>query len=106
MSAPTGRPRTAVLSATVAVMARVGGWTWAAALQSGGFDARAETISALAATATPHRWVMTTGLVVTGLAHVVTAWALGAAHRTGRAVLAAGGVATLAVAALPLPSRA
>ena len=106
MSAPTGRPRTAVLSATVAVMALVGGWTWAAALQSGGFDARAETISALAATATPHRWVMTTGLVVTGLAHVVTAWALGAAHRTGRAVLAAGGVATLAVAALPLPSRA
>jgi predicted phosphodiesterase/hypothetical membrane protein len=95
-----------VLSATVAVIALVGGWTWAAALQPGGFDARSETISALAASATPHRWVMTTGLVVTGLAHVVTAWALGAAHRTGRMVLAAGGVATLAVAALPLPSRA
>ena len=95
-----------MLSATVAVIALVGGWTWAAAVQPGGFDARSETISALAASATPHRWVMTTGLVVTGLAHVVTAWALGAAHRTGRVVLAAGGVATLAVAALPLPSRA
>ena len=95
-----------MLSATVAVLALVGGWTWAAALQAGGFDARSETISALAASATPHRWVMTTGLVVTGLAHVVTAWALGTAHRTGRMVLAAGGVATLAIAALPLPSRA
>ena len=106
MPARRGRPRTAVLSATVAVAALVGGWTWAAALQPGGFDARSETISALAASATPHRWVMTAALVVTGLAHVVTAWALGAAQRTGRLILAAGGVATLFVAAVPLPSRA
>ena len=48
---------------------------------------------------------MTTALVVTGVAHVVTAWALVPARVTGRAVLAAGGVATLAVAAVPLPSR-
>jgi predicted phosphodiesterase/hypothetical membrane protein len=100
-----GRPRTAVGSATVAVLALVGGWTWAAAVQSGGFDARAESISALAAAATPHRWIMTTALVVTGLAHLVTAWALVPARRTGRVLLAAGGVATLAVAAFPLPSR-
>ena len=31
MTRPTGRPRTAVLSATLAVLALVGGWTWAAA---------------------------------------------------------------------------
>ena len=105
MSEPTGRPRTAVISATVAVVALVGGWTWAAAVQPGGFDQAAETISALAARATPHRWVMTTGLVVTGIAHVVTAWALVPARREGRALLAAAGVATLAVAAVPLPSR-
>ena len=49
---------------------------------------------------------MTAALVVTGLAHVVTAWALGSAQRTGRLVLAGGGVATLLVAAVPLPSRA
>jgi len=102
---PVGRPRTAVLSATVAVVALVGGWTWAAAVQPGGFDARAESISALAASATPHRWIMTTALVLTGLAHLVTAWALVPARRTGRVLLAAGGVATLAVAAFPLPSR-
>ena len=54
-SEPTGRPRTAVLSATLAVLALVGGWTWAAAAQPGGFDSGAESISALAAsgTATP-----------------------------------------------------
>ena len=102
---PVGRPRTAVLSATVAVLALVGGWTWAAAAQPGGFDASAESISALAASATPHRWIMTTGLVITGLAHLVTAWALVPARRVGRLLLAAGGVATLGVAALPLPSR-
>ncbi|GAA4399541.1 hypothetical protein GCM10023168_07050 [Fodinibacter luteus] len=105
MSQPTGRPRTAVLSATVAVVALVGGWTWAAALQPD-FDARTETISALAAAATPHRGVMTAALVVTGVAHVVTAWALSPARRTGRWLLAAAGLATLAVAAVPLPSRA
>lgn len=102
---PAGRPRTAVLSATTAVVALVGGWTWAAAVQPGGFDQVAETISALAAAATPHRWVMSVALAVTGLAHLVTAWALVPARATGRALLAAGGVATLAVAAVPLPSR-
>ena len=100
-----GRPRLAVLSATTALVALVGGWTWAAAVQPGGFDQVAESVSALAAAATPHRWVMTTALVVTGLAHVVTAWALGTARRVGRALLAAAGVLTLGVAALPLPSR-
>jgi hypothetical membrane protein len=101
---PTGRPRAAVLSATVAAVALIAGWSWAAALQSG-YDARAESISALAATGTPHRWVMMSALVVTGLGHLVTAWALGAARRAGRAVLASAGVATLAVAAVPLPAR-
>lgn len=104
MPSAAGRLRTAVVSGTVAPVALVGGWTWAAGMQAG-FDPRVESISALAATTTPHRWVMTTALVVTGLAHVVTAWALGEARREGRLVLAAGGLATLGVAALPLPSR-
>ncbi|HET7761106.1 MAG TPA: DUF998 domain-containing protein [Phycicoccus sp.] len=105
MTEPVGHTRTAVISASVAAVSLVGGWTWAAGLQTG-FDSRAETISALAASATPHRWVMTSALVVTGLAHLVTAWALGDARRAGRLALAGAGVATLAVAALPLPSRA
>lgn len=102
---PVGRPRLAVLSATTAAVALVGGWTWAAAVVPGGFDQVAESISALAAEATPRRWVMTTGLVVTGVAHAVTAWALAPAARAGRVLLALGGLATLAVAAFPLPSR-
>ncbi|MGL4743228.1 MAG: DUF998 domain-containing protein, partial [Dermatophilaceae bacterium] len=102
---PAGRPLAAVLSAATAVGALVGGWTWAAAVQPGGFDAVAETVSALAAEATPRRWVMTMALVVTGVAHVITAWALAPARRAGRALLAAGGVATVAAAVFPLPAR-
>lgn len=99
-----GRPRAAVLSSTAAAVALIGGWTWAAELVPG-FDPRVESISALAAAGTPHRWVMTTALVLTGLGHLGTAAFLGAARWPGRAVLAAGGLATLAVAAVPLPSR-
>lgn len=105
MARPRGALRTAVVSSVLASVALVGGWTWAADLVGDGFDPRAESISALASLATPHRWVMTSALVVTGLAHVVTAWALGSARRTGRILLAAAGVATLGVAAVPLPSR-
>ncbi|MGL5866071.1 MAG: DUF998 domain-containing protein, partial [Dermatophilaceae bacterium] len=99
------RAQGAVVSATVAVIALVGGWTWAAAVQPSGFDPTAETVSALASATTPRRWVMTTGLVITGLAHLVTAWALRPARRVGRLLLAASGGAVLLVAAVPLPSR-
>ncbi len=99
------RPRLAVLCALVAPVSLVLGWTWAAAAQPGSFDATEQTISALAAADAPHRWIMTGALVLTGAGHVVTALALSAARRAGRAVLAAGGLATLAVAAFPLPSR-
>ncbi len=105
MERPPAHPRLAVISSTLAVVSLVGGWTWAAALQGQGFDPVVESISALAATATPHRWVMESALVLTGLAHLMTAWALGRARFAGRIVLAAGGVATLLVAAFPLPSR-
>ncbi|QIM22602.1 DUF998 domain-containing protein [Phycicoccus sp. HDW14] len=105
MPRPDGHLRTAVASATVAVVALVGGWTWAADLVGSGFDPTTESISALASLETPHRWVMTAALVVTGVAHLVSAWALGSARVVGRGLLAAGGVATLLVALLPLPSR-
>ncbi|NHA70253.1 DUF998 domain-containing protein, partial [Phycicoccus flavus] len=105
MSRPAGALRTAVLSSAVAVLALVGGWTWAADLVGPGYDPRAESISALASLATPHRWVMTAALVVTGVAHCGTAAALASARRAGRLTLAAGGLATIGVAAAPLPSR-
>ncbi len=97
--------RLAPLSALTAAVALVGGWFLAAGMQPTDFDSTRESISALAAVQTPHRGIMTTALVITGLAHLVTAWALGsAAARWGRVALALAGGATLAVAALPMPS--
>lgn len=100
-----GRPRGALLTAAAAVVALIGGWTVAAMQQPGGFDSVRESISALAATETPHRWIMTAALVVTGLAHIGSALLLPGMRRAGRGVLGAAGVATIGVALLPLPSR-
>ena len=104
--AVAGSARLAPVSATVAAVALIGGWTLAAGLQPAGFDPTRDSISTLASTGMPHRSAMTTALVITGLAHIVTAWALGTAARPwGRRLLALAGVATLAAAALPQPSR-
>ena len=100
-----GHPRAAVLSSLGAVVFLVGGWTLAQSLQQADFDPVRESISALAATGTPHRWAMTTALVLTGVMHVTTAALLPGMRRPGRAVLAAAGVATVGVAAVPLPAR-
>ncbi|MFC7490833.1 MULTISPECIES: DUF998 domain-containing protein [unclassified Knoellia] len=106
MSGPgPGRPRGALLSATTAVVALVGGWTWAATQQPAGFDSVRESISALAAVETPHRWIMTVALVLTGLAHIGSAVMLPGLRRAGRGVLGAAGLATIGVALVPLPSR-
>jgi predicted phosphodiesterase/hypothetical membrane protein len=104
--AVAGSVRLAPASATVAAVALIGGWTLAAGLQGAGFDPTRDSISALASTGTPHRSAMTAALVITGVAHVGTAWALGTAARPwGRRLLGLAGVATLAAAALPQPSR-
>src|SRR5690349_16752922 len=106
MAPPTsGHVRGALATSTTAVVALVGGWTWAAREQPDGYDAVRESISALAASETPHRWIMTVALILTGLAHVGSAVLLQGMRRTGRLVLGAAGLATLAVALVPLPSR-
>lgn len=92
--------RGALLPAVVAPVALIGGWTLAARLQPT-FDATRSTISALAETTATAPAVMTTGLALTGLAHVGTAWSLRPVARPGRAVHALGGLATVTVAALP-----
>ncbi len=97
-----GLPRTAVGSATVAVVALVGGWTWAASRYPG-FLWTHDSLSSLSATSTPHRWIMTTAWVVTGLAHVVTAAVLPGLRRSARICLALGGVSVVLIAALPIP---
>ncbi|MFF3866603.1 DUF998 domain-containing protein [Micromonospora sp. NPDC001898] len=97
-------PRWALLSSAAAPVFLIGGWTLAAARQPGGFDQVGDTISALAAVDAADRWIMTVGLLGLGLCHCVTAAGLRPARPAGRLLLALGGVATLAVAALPLPA--
>jgi hypothetical membrane protein len=93
-------PRWALASAIAAPVGMIGGWTLAATRQPA-FDPTQQTISALAARTATDAWIMTAGLAITGLAHLVTAAGLRPVPRAGRALLALGGAATLAVAALP-----
>lgn len=88
-------------TAVAAPVAMIGGWV-AAAAQQPSFDPVRETISALAATDAAAPWVMTVGLALTGVAHVGTAAALRPVPTVGRVLHALGGVATVAVAALPV----
>ena len=93
-----------VVSAGVAPIALIGGWSLAAARQPPSYSPLRDTISALAAHGAVDPWIMTTGLAVLGTCHVVTACGLTEASITGRALLAVGGLATIAVSALPQPS--
>jgi hypothetical protein len=93
-----------VVSAAAAPVALIGGWTWAAARQPGGFDPVAGTISALAGRGATDRWLMTSALLALGACHVTTAAALRPGAAGGRVLLAVGGVATVGVAGFPLPA--
>ncbi|WP_280837132.1 DUF998 domain-containing protein [Micromonospora sp. A200] len=98
-------PGWALLSSAAAPVLLVGGWTLAATRQPGGFDQVAGTISALAARDATDRWIMTVGLLGLGLCHCLTAAGLRPLRPAGRLLLALGGLATLAVAAFPLPAQ-
>lgn len=91
-------------SAAVAPLALIGGWSWAAAVQPADYDPVRDTISALAAHGARHPAIMTVGLAVLGVCHLVTAAGLVEAGRTARVVLAGGGLATIGVAVLAQPS--
>ena len=93
-----------LVSAAAAPVLLIGGWTLAAARQPAGFDPVADTISALAALDAEDRWLMTGALAGLGLCHIATALALRPLAVPGRLLLGAGGVATLLVAAFPLPA--
>jgi len=100
-----GAPAWGIVSAALAPVLLIGGWTVAAAVQPRPFSSVRDTISQLAAVGMPHRWVMTLALAGLGLCHIVTAAALRPAATPGRAVLAVSGVATALVATSPLPGR-
>lgn len=82
----------------------IGGSTLAADLQPVRYSAVTSTISALAAQGATDRWLMTGVFVCIGGCYLVTALGLRPAAAAGRLVLAAGGLATLLVAAFPQPA--
>jgi hypothetical membrane protein len=93
-----------VLSSAAAPVLLAGGWTVAAMLQPGSFDQVTQTISALAAHGATDRWVMSLALLSVGACHVITGLALRPAASPGRILLMTGGVATVLVAANPVPA--
>lgn len=94
------------VSAGLAPVALIGGWSWAAARQPPSYDPVRDTISALAAHGATDRWVMTAGLALLGVCHLLTAAGLTEAGTSARVQLAVGGAGTAAVAALPQPTPA
>ncbi len=96
-------PWWAVASAGTAPVLLAGGLVLAQARQPPGYSAMRDTISALAGLGASDRWVMTATLAGLGACHVVTAAGLRPVRFPARLVLAAGGVATVAVAAFPQP---
>lgn len=100
----TSTPWWALLSSAAAPLLLIGGWTLAARLQPTDFDSAVDTISALAASGAPHRWLMTSALLGVGGCHLVTAAGLIGCAVAGRLLLALGGVLTMLVAAFPLPA--
>ena len=101
-----GVPWWGLVSAAVAPALLACGWTVAAGLQPGSFDAVSSTISALAAQGAADRWVMTLVLLGVGACDVVTGLALRPAASPGRLILIAGGIAGMLVAASPEPAGA
>jgi hypothetical membrane protein len=97
-------PGLALLSSAAAPVLLIGGWTEAARRQPDGYDSAVDTISSLAGAAANDRWLMTAALIGVGVCHLVTALGLTGSARPGRVVLGLGGVATVLVAAFPLPA--
>jgi len=94
-------PRWGVVSSIASPVLLIAGWTVAARLQPPSFSQVADTVSALAAPGATDRWVMTLVFVVVGACDVVTGAALRPAAAAGRAILIAGAVAGMLVAANP-----
>jgi hypothetical membrane protein len=90
-----------LVSSVAAPVLMAGGWTVAAALQPHSYSPVADTVSALAAVGARDRWVMTLTFVVVAACDVVTGLALRPARTLGRAILIAGALAGVLVAANP-----
>lgn len=94
-----------VVAASACPVLLIGGVLVAAAVQPASYDPVRNTISELAGPGAAHSWVMTSALVGVGLCYLLVALGLQPARGAGRVVLAAGAVATLAIAVFRQPSR-
>src|ERR1700676_1028591 len=99
-----GVPWWGMVSAAVAPVLLISGWTVAAGRQRGPYNAVSDTVSALAADGAADRWVMPAAFLLAGVLEFVTALSLRPAAAAGRLILMAGGVAGLLVAASPEPA--
>jgi hypothetical membrane protein len=95
-----------MVSAALAPVVLIGGWSLAQARQPAGYNSVRDTISALAAVHAHDRWIMTAGLALLGACHLVTAASMTEARTAGRVLLGSGGIATLVVAAARQPATA
>ncbi len=94
------------LSAPLAPVLLIGGWTLAQTRQPRSYDAVRDTISALAAHGAADAWIMTIGLGGLGACHLVTAAGFRSCAPAARAMLAVGGAATVVVAVSRQPAAA
>ena len=92
-----------IAAAALAPTLLIGGWIVADMFQPSSYRWMRDTISALARVGAPDRWFMTTAFAGLGVCYLLTAVGLRAVARPGRALMFAGGVATIMVSALPLP---
>ncbi len=97
--------RPAIISAALAPVFFIGGTLVAEALWPD-FDPVQQTISELAAGDAPTRVFMTIMFALTGLCHLVTSVYAVGIGRPGRIALGLAGLATIGVAAFPLPTVA
>ncbi|MEU0552395.1 DUF998 domain-containing protein [Micromonospora sp. NPDC005979] len=97
-------PNWGVATAVAAPVLLVGGWTVAGARQPAGYDPIRDTISELAGRDATDAWIMISALVLLGCCYLATAAVLHAAGLPSRFLLAAGGVATIALVAFPRPT--
>ena len=90
-----------VVSAVLAPLILIGGWTAAADLQPVPFDAVRRSISSLGAVGMPYNWVITVALLGVGVCHASTGLALRPAAEPGRFLLIMGGISSILIAVNP-----
>ena len=93
----------ALVCALLAPVVVIVGSALAAAAQPSGYDPVRETLSTLASLGATDRWIMTSTLVVSGLAYIVVAAGLTGASTSARIVLAIAGASVAMAGMFPQP---